>query len=140
MKENLLIAWYATLKFLDKHLFKIIGVLILVGFITYCAVLCDSKQINAWEQRLYVWMFFLLIIVIGFGVLRLYNAIVVNNSFLTTLTKQFTKLLTELVKLDQTINTNSQTHRTSHHATAKLSDHMKELIKQKSNEASKNSR
>lgn len=55
------------------------------GSIVYGYYMFEPSRINAWETRYYLIVALLLVCVLAFALLRLYNAVVINSKYLNTL-------------------------------------------------------
>ena len=101
-----------------------------IYFVTwYCRTFVESERINAWEWRLYIVIALFLLSILVFGVLRLYNAMVVTSTYLNSLKSELKKYNMELKKWAGDFSKNSQV---LSRAFSKLEDVMKilsEIIK-----------
>ncbi len=57
-----------------------------------------------WEIRIYIWVFLFLLLVIAFGVLRLYNATVSNTRMLLALKNANVLMIAAIKKLDTSLD------------------------------------
>ena len=73
----------------------------IILLITICYVFFGADKINVWELRFYKLLELIMLAVLAFSTLRLYNAIVVNNGFLLRLKNEIALFITELRKSNQ---------------------------------------
>lgn len=76
--------------------------------ILYFYYLCDSTVINQWELRYYIFLVLITFILVTFGILRVYNAIVSQTRYLDLLKRDAGKFLsnvTEMNRIHEKLNT-----------------------------------
>lgn len=69
---SLLMYWWAV----------IVSAAVIIGVSVYLLLRVESETINSWEIRFYIFIGFIVLLIMTFGVLRIYNATVVNSSYL----------------------------------------------------------
>lgn len=79
------------------------GLLLFIGLNAwYIDALFEPGRINAWEIRYYLVWAMLLLLVVAFSTLRLYNAVVINTRFMLKLQIEIRALNKEIKKLERT--------------------------------------
>lgn len=90
---------------------------------------CEAETINIHEARLYIFLFFLALAIIGFSALRLYNAIVINTGVNSKLMKSVNNLSTEISTSTREAKQQEQTSKShSNSITTKLTTKIDSLI------------
>lgn len=75
----------------------VIGISLLVAL--FIPPFFFSEHLTTFEIRYYIFLFFAVLLLAVFGVLRLYNAIVVNTKFMLTLRAKISSLITKIPKI-----------------------------------------
>jgi hypothetical protein len=85
---------------------KIYGVLFCFAAVigAYAYFLCSPSRITAWEVRLYICIVLLILLVLTFAVLRVYNAMVINSQMLRDLNRTIRWLGPKLQKLEKSMD------------------------------------
>lgn len=94
-----------VLSFIVNNAFFIFLFGFLWAVVLYYYFLCDHDRINVHEKRLYIFLFLLMVAVICFGVLRLYNAVVANSGLLLSMRNGLDSYTMELKKIHATFST-----------------------------------
>ncbi len=84
---------------------------IVIALITFGIKKFDANSINAYEQRTYKIIEVILLSVITFSLLRLYNAVVGNTTFLTKLVKEFNLMTAEMKTLARNVSNDTSARR-----------------------------
>lgn len=103
----------AVKHFLLKYsaILVVLVILIFIGFIFYS--IFDANKITLAEERFYKWAQLIMLGIVAFGILRLYNAVIVNSSFIKKLNAQIGILVAEIKTLERSITQDSREHRSS---------------------------
>lgn len=96
-----------VLTFILTKILVVVLVLVVLGFLIV-PLFYFKEEITVLEIRYYIAIFLVCIIIMCFGVLRIYNSVVINTRYLIYLRNSIQLLMSELRKLRASVEKNSK--------------------------------
>jgi hypothetical protein len=107
LKEFITEKFTVLTTFILKRLVYIVLLIVSAFIIWFFYTKTDVDKINVNEKRFIIYTFLLILIVIAFSTLRIYNAIVANSSYLHRLLTQLKLFATQLKNYNRDNKTNA---------------------------------